>query len=453
MTIKSAVLRSVPAPFLPIVQRIQASPFGYRLAKGAFWSLAGTVVSRGLALLSWIWIARLLGRTDFGKVGMIQNTVGLFGSFAGLGLGLTATRYVSEFRGKYPERAGRIIAFSGLMATATGLAASIALYALAPWLAGSMLKAPELAPMLRIGVGVLFFGTLNGAQTGALSGFEAFRTIAAINLACGVSAVPLMLGGAWLDGVRGVVTGLSISMAVNWLLNHLALRKEAAAAGIPLLFAKCWEERTVLWSFSVPVVLNGLMVAPVSWICLKMLADRPGGYGEIGLYTSAIQWQTALGFLPALLAQVLLPMLSDSHSNEDPAVARQALMRGLLVFMAVILLPAAALFAASPWITGLYGGDFHMPVRLFVAILGFATLSNIGTALYTCLLSRNRAWYGFLGNSICGVCVVLSFYYLQKWGAFGLALANVVSYLAAMTVIFPPILRSLFAQKAPLKTC
>src|SRR5438105_966213 len=148
MTIKAAVLKTVPGSLVPLVNRIQTSPLGYRLAKGAFWSLAGTVVSRGLALFAWILVPRMLGTTAFGELGIIQSTIGLFGTFAGLGLGLTATRYVAEFRVKDPARAGRVIAFSTLTANLTGLAASIALLVLAPWLAVNMLAAPHLTHSL-----------------------------------------------------------------------------------------------------------------------------------------------------------------------------------------------------------------------------------------------------------------------------------------------------------------
>jgi O-antigen/teichoic acid export membrane protein len=447
MTIKAAVLGSVPVSLAPLLRRIQDSPLGYRLAKGAFWSLAGTVVSRGLALVSWILIARMLGKSVYGELGMIQSTVGMFGTLAGLGLGLTATRYVAEYRGKDPAKAGRIIAFSGLTASATGLLASILLLALAPVLAVKVLAAPHLTGLLRIGTLIVLFGTLNGAQTGALSGFEAFRSIAKINLFSGILAFPMMLAGAHFGGLEGAVWGMSGSMLLNWLLNHLALRREAAQAGIPITYAGCWTERDVLWSFSIPVVLTGILSAPVNWYCCALLANQAGGYGEVGLYNAAIQWQTALAFLPALLSQVLLPILSDSHSNEGAQQSRKTLSTALAVFLAVIIFPAVALVALAPWITALYGGSFQLPVRLFITIVGYATLSNFGTALWTCLLSRNRAWFGFFGNLVWAICVLIAFHFLLPMGAFGLALANIASYIAAMAVIFPPILRSLLARK------
>ena len=71
---------------------------GYRLARGVFWSMAGAVISRGLMLAAWVLVARMLGKTGYGELGMIQSTVGMFGVFAGFGLGLSATKHVAEFR-------------------------------------------------------------------------------------------------------------------------------------------------------------------------------------------------------------------------------------------------------------------------------------------------------------------------------------------------------------------
>lgn len=89
--------------------RLSESPLAYRLARGAFWSLIGGVGSRALTLVSSIIVARLLGKEGYGEVGMVQSTIGLFGVFAGFGLGSTATKYIAEYGIKDPEKAGRIL--------------------------------------------------------------------------------------------------------------------------------------------------------------------------------------------------------------------------------------------------------------------------------------------------------------------------------------------------------
>src|ERR1035438_1477658 len=87
---------------------VPAGSLRERFTYGVIWSLAGAVVSRGFLLAASVVCARFLGKEGFGALGMIQSTAGMFGIFAGLGLGLTATKYVSEFRRQDPMRAGRI---------------------------------------------------------------------------------------------------------------------------------------------------------------------------------------------------------------------------------------------------------------------------------------------------------------------------------------------------------
>jgi O-antigen/teichoic acid export membrane protein len=79
--------------------------------------------------------ARVLGRTVFGEFGMIQSTLNMFMTFANLGVGLTATKYVAEFRKTDPQRAGRIIAMSTAMAAVLGTAVGVVLVATSSWVA------------------------------------------------------------------------------------------------------------------------------------------------------------------------------------------------------------------------------------------------------------------------------------------------------------------------------
>jgi O-antigen/teichoic acid export membrane protein len=104
MSVKSIASTYCPLFLRPVFNRIVNSPIGYRLASGVFWSTAGAVISRGLMLAAWVLVARMLGKTGYGELGMIQSTVGMFGVFAGFGLGLTATKHVAEFRRSNPDK-------------------------------------------------------------------------------------------------------------------------------------------------------------------------------------------------------------------------------------------------------------------------------------------------------------------------------------------------------------
>ena len=48
--------------------------------------------------------------------------------------------------------------------------------------------------------------------------------------------------GAWLWGVEGSVWALVVNLGLNCFLNFIALRQEAARAGVPLGYAHCGQE-------------------------------------------------------------------------------------------------------------------------------------------------------------------------------------------------------------------
>ena len=146
------------------------------------------------------------------------------GILAGLGLGVTATKYVAELRTRDPARAGRIIALGCAVAIAAGGLLALGLVAYAPLLAAKTLNAPALAGELRIASVVLFFNAINGAQTGALSGFEAFRSIARINLARGLVTFPITVGFVLLWRLPGAVWALAVAAAVTCLLSQFIYR-------------------------------------------------------------------------------------------------------------------------------------------------------------------------------------------------------------------------------------
>jgi O-antigen/teichoic acid export membrane protein len=139
-----------------------------------------------LALFASIVVARVLVKEAYGALGVIQGTVGFFGGIAGFGLGIAATKYVSEYRHVDSERASRIIALASIVTVAAGAGISFALFLASDLLARRVLAAPALAPELQIGSILVFLGALNGLQIGILSGFEAFRAIAIVNLWAGL---------------------------------------------------------------------------------------------------------------------------------------------------------------------------------------------------------------------------------------------------------------------------
>ena len=436
MNVKSIASACCP-PFLkPSFDRIENSPLGLRLARGVFWSMAGAVISRGLMLVASILVARMLGKEVFGEYGIIRSTVGMFGVFAGFGLGLTATKHVAEYRQSDPDRAGRIIAISGLFAMLTGGVMALGLFIFAPWLAEHTINAPHLASVLRIGTLILFINALNGAQTGALSGFEAFKTIAYVNLFVGLISFPILICGAWFGGLTGAVWALAVNLGFNWLLNRVALRKEARRHSVPVSFKKCSVEWPILWKFSLPAVLAGSLGGPIYWVCSAMLVNQPNGYAEMGVYTVADQWFVMLLFIPGLLGRVVLPLLSERYSQEDTRQSAKLVVLSMKINLLVILPFVLLAGIASPYIMNLYGEEFRSGWPTLVVILLAAAILAAQTPVGQLVAASGRMWTGFVMNVAWAITFVLGAFMLAEGGSLGLAVAKAASYLLHATWTF-----------------
>jgi len=436
ISIKKAIYTCCPDILHPALNRVEASPIGYRLAKGTFWSMVGAVISRGLMLVASVCVARMLGKTGFGELGMIRSTVGMFGIFAGFSLGLTATKHVAKFRSSDPTKAGRIIALSWLVAAVTGGLMALGLLIFAPWLAVHTINAPHLAGVLRIGALMLFINALNGAQTGALSGFEAFKTIAYVNLFVGLLSFPILVGGAYLGGLAGAVWALAINFGINWLLNHIALRKEARRYNVPLAFKHCSRELSILWKFSLPAVLSGTLVGPVRWVCNALLVNQPDGYGEMGIFSAALVFQYLLLFASGMLNQPLLSMISNAGSKISNKLGTVNILSswilGVVFAIPLLCFPEIAQL--------LFGSNFETQgFKITFSLVIFCTsIMSFKAGLARVLAANSLLWWGFFSNAFWAVILICSTAFFVRWGAPGLAASFTIAYLLNTLILVLP---------------
>jgi O-antigen/teichoic acid export membrane protein len=65
-----------------------------------------------MGLLAGIILARTLGIIEYGEFGLIRNSIATIGVLTSFGLGLTTTKYISEYKAKYPEKVGSILSMT-----------------------------------------------------------------------------------------------------------------------------------------------------------------------------------------------------------------------------------------------------------------------------------------------------------------------------------------------------
>jgi O-antigen/teichoic acid export membrane protein len=428
--------QSILTTRIPFVEAIKLhlaeSPIAYRLARGAFWSLIGGIASRALTMGSSIIVARLLGKEGYGEIGMVQSTIGMLGVFAGFGLGATATKYIAEFRTKDPARAASIVNLTILISLITGGLMAIMCLGMSGWLAEKTLNRVDLSSLLAAGALLLFVSIPGGVLLAALAGFEAFREIARINIWQGVAAPLITVPLVFLFGTDGAVASMTINAGIGLYLCVIAMRREYPEFGISCRFDRtAWNEWPVLLKFALPSMLSGLMVVPVIWVTNTILANQPGGYGELGLFNAANQWRMLVIFLPGLLTSAMLPVLSETHGREDQTDFVRAVILNLRITWAIALPLTVLVITMNESLAALFGKQFKGTAPIISVLMISVFLNVVNGAVGTALAGSGKMWTGtFMNFGWAFIMVGSSVILVPRLGGLGLAVAYLISYLA-----------------------
>jgi len=399
-----------------------------RLKNAAWWSFLGGLITHGSTVLTALVVAQLLGKRQFGEFAMLQSTAGMLGVFAGLGLGLTATKHVAEWRQTQPGRAGRVIALSQCTALVAGGLLGLAHYVGAGALAAGGLHAPHLEPELRLASLLLVANAMIGTQTGVLAGLEAFSQLAYLGLIR--AALTLALTVAWARpwGLRGAVWGLTIASLLSGVMLLVYVRRECISARVPVVYRTALQERSVLWRFSLPALLSSMLLAPVNWATNLMLAQQPNGYAELGLYHAAEQWRNVILFVPAVMGNASLSLLANLRGQARGREYQHLFVTILRAMAGVTTAAAVAITLASPWLMRAYGPGFEQAAPVLAILAAAAVLSAVCAPVGHVIASSGEMWWGLGVNLPWAAALLGAAALLAERGARGLAIANVAAY-------------------------
>ena len=418
-----------------------------RYLADVIWSVAGQGAARGATFLASMFTARLLGAESFGVFAIVQSTVGIAATLAGAGLGVTAARHVAEFRTSDPERTGRILGLSSAIALISGTTLALAAAAGAPFVAVRILHAAALVLPLRIASLLVFFTALNGYQTGALAGLEAFRAMARVNVCAGIVSCPMIVFGAYRSGINGAVWGISAAMAATWALNHITLRRICRQCGIAWKWRRCWSEVHLMYRTSLPALLSSLIGVPSMWLCTYLVVQQANGYLQLGLYSAADRYRLLLLFMPSAIAASVLPILASFKGEGDRSGFGSLLRGNMMVVSVLVCVPAVLIVLCARRAMGYFGSSYLAGAPILVILCFSAVAESLNTAVGQAVLATS-AWRRFyfdvmLFSIICGVAFLL----VPRLGALGLA----VSYLTGFSLTAAALL--IYVRPARLHSC
>jgi O-antigen/teichoic acid export membrane protein len=397
-----------------------------RLIKGTVLNLIAVTFNQGSTLIVNIIVARILLKQMFGEYAMVQITLLTAATLFQLATGNTALKYIAEFRSSDPQRAGRIMGLCALVSSIMAGVGALLLIGLAPWLASNMLKTPHLASALMLGTGFLFFSSINGYQTGALSGLEGYGSLAKAGVASGIVAVAAISIGAWWGGLNGTLIGLSISAFIRCAIHYSWLRLESKVHGIkPQYRGSFRQEKKIVYKFVLPAAVSQFYSPPMIWLANSFLVRLPGGFGEMALYSAANSLRSLVAFLPNIMHNVGLSVLNNEKGKGNVTRYHHVFRLNVLYILLVSLGGVFFLGVLGRPILKLFGKEFGAGNFILWLLLAAGLFDALTNALYQYVIASAKIWSQFLRIIVPRemFLVVAAYYLVRSYGGFGLALA------------------------------
>jgi O-antigen/teichoic acid export membrane protein len=330
---------------------------GRLLARNTVWSLIGSGAPMLVAVVCIPMLIRGLGTDRFGVLTLAWALIG-YASLFDLGLGRALTQLVARKLGAGEEREIPSLAWTSLLLMLLlGLAGSVAVFLISPWLAERGLNIPAalqgetLQSFRLLGLSIPFVMTTAGLR-GLLEAHQRFGLISALRIPMGAFtfAGPLLVL-PFSKGLVPVVATLVAGRIAAWVAHLLVclrilpeLRRSIAwerSAIRPLLRFGGW--------MTVSNVVSTLMVTLDRFLIGALVTMTAVAY-----YATPYEVVTKLWLIPGALVGVMFPAFSTSSAQDRDRTAvlfhRSVKCILLALFPMVLLLIVLAQDGLRVWL-------------------------------------------------------------------------------------------------------
>ena len=320
--------------------------------------------------------------------------------------------------------------------TALGMVVYAMLFSVADW---------DTRVALCVGGGLLLAEDMAALYWAVLRSWSRFGILAIGELVRTVAQFVLMIGGAWLLGVTGVMLG--------WLAGGVVVLLYLDRA------ARIRTSRRVIWPHLWRLGLVGLPVALISFadVLLRSIDGtvlvRFYGEEQFGLYSVAMQMAAYLYTIPQAAGFVIWPKVLESYGGEETPERRRRR----------VLLPTVGLAALMPLIGGV--AFLMLPSAIDLVVPRFADsvpatqVLSMGATFLALPLSTNAALVAndregaVIATKLAGAAVAGggTWYVVHGGGAMvGVALAACAGYALAAVLSLIVQLRSFYPSTGRL---
>jgi len=410
------------------------------------------------AFLTTLLVARGLGPAALGHYGLVLSVAGLAAAFSDMGIGQTAIRYAARAaaEGRTAEQMA-VLRWALRLRIALVVVVAAVLAALAPLIAGRLWHAPELAPLIQMGLLGGVFTTLAAVPVVYYQSVRRFGRNATVQ----IGQALLGLAGVLLVGALGrwsvsALIAVSVVTAALGALVFLVMVPRAALMP-PRGEAGATQVRRPFWSSPIEpsptlagvtdggpgaFAMYNMISTIVVMVTLRLDVWLMGVFGrpeQVGLYTVASRFALPLGLLLAAVGGALWPRASAHSDPRDALVLLKRTFQLSLPLGAAAVVYAVVVPLLTPWLFGsAYAGSRLLAQVLCVRYALAILIVPVGVIGYSLGLVR---WYWIINLVQLVTVATINVVLLPRIGPMAAALALVVSEIVGVTLAGTLLLR------------
>ena len=386
---------------------------------GTGWSALSTVVRQALSFGSVALLARLLGPSAYGLIGMATILTAFLSVFRDLG---TMSAVIQR-----PTLSARLL--SSLFWVNCGIGAALSLIAIAVSVpAAAFFHEPQLGGIIRTLAATFLLTSAGMMPYALLSRHMAFKKLAIADLVSTATGYAVAIPAAlWGYGV--------------WSLVFSNITTAAVASGMYWMFSNwrpSWEfdrgEVSSVARFSLN--LSGFsLVNYFSRNADNLIIGRVLGSVELGYYQMAYNLMMyPIQNLTQVLGQVLFPAFARIQNDDErfrSAYVRSSLLLALVTFPVV----AGLGVVADPLIRTMLGPKWVPAILLFQILAPVGLVQSVLSSVGHIYTAKGRTDWMFRWGVYAGVIFVTAFLIGVRWGAVGVATAYGASFF--LLIMYP----------------
>lgn len=389
-----------------------------------FFSLGANIASKMIILLVNIVSFRILLPEDYGVISLLLAMTATIGAVSGMGASVAVNSVVAR---------NGITSTSALFVKYNYFLSFLFSVIIAGFIYIFYLDNINKVPAWQIFSFILLFSlfsSLNSISEAVLIGLKDFKRIFLNNFTSFLIFLPVSLYLIIEFKIIGVLLSLLAYRSLLFLINFHSVNKTK------LLKIKSdnIDEKVKIYKkfkeLSIPVILSGLLVAPVIGLAFKIVTMQDDGLEKLAYFNIVYQVYLVAIFIPNALNGYFISKFSSKNKNDQKNFLKIA--KNNFLFSLVV---AFFLFVFQK-IFFLIVNDHSVDlVNNYYIMLGTIIVFSLNAVFASYWPSIGKAWFGFYMNIIWAIVLLIVTFFFSKYEiSAALSWAFFIAYLA-LTIV------------------